>query len=113
MLGNTEEFHKSWLESQRKALEDIDEGSVGDIFHIDAQSNSDTVETKDSTRRASSTPVSEWMKLVRVVNSASEIQSSLVNSSIEPKVFQARESSSIDLSLEGSLAKSSVDSEVI
>lgn len=114
MLGNTEEFHKSWLESQRKALEDIDEGSVEDVFHIDAQSTtSGTIETRDSTRRSSSTPVSEWMKLVRVVNSASETQSSLENSSIEPKVFLARESSSIDLSLEDSLAKSSVDPEVI
>ncbi len=113
VLGNTEEFHKSWLESQRKALEDIDEASVEDVFHIDAQSTNDTVETRDSARRSSSTPISEWMKLVRVVNSASETQPSFENSSIEPKVSQARECSSIDLSLEDSLAKSSVDCEVI
>ncbi len=113
MFGSTEEFHKSWVESQRKALEDIQEGSVEDVFQIDSHSNSDVAEKREETEIASLTPVSEWMKLIRVVNSASETQSLVENSPIEPKVFQATETLSIDLSLEGSLAKSSVDAEIV
>ena len=109
MLGTTEEFHKSWLESQRRALEDIEEGSIDDVFQIDAQSNDSPAGQNDVSKRSLSTPVSEWMKLIRVVNSASETHSSIENSSIEPKVFHAKDSYSVDLSLENSLAKSSVD----
>ena len=111
LLGTTEEFHKSWLESQKKALEDVEEGSVDDVFQIAAQSNGDELEKKNATKYLP-TQVSEWMNLVRVVNSPSETQSSLENLPMEPKVFTAKGSSSIDLSLEDSLAKSSVDLEV-
>lgn len=108
MLGTTEEFHKSWLESQQRALEDIEEGSIDDVFQIDAQSRDSSAEKNEVSKTSLSTPVSEWMKLIRVVESASETQSAMENSSIEPKVFHAKDSCSIDLSLENSLAKSSV-----
>ena len=108
MLGTTEEFHKSWLESQQRALEDIEEGSIDDVFQIDAQSRGSSAEKNEVSQNSLSTPVSEWMKLIRVVESASETQSAIENSSIEPKVFHAKDSCSIDLSLENSLAKSSV-----
>ncbi len=108
MLGTTEEFHKNWLESQQRALEDIEEGSIDDVFQIDAQSRDSSAEKKEVSKSSLSTPVSEWMKLIRVVNSASETHSAIENSSMEPKVFHAKDSCSIDLSLENSLAKSSV-----
>jgi hypothetical protein len=113
MLKTTGEFHNSWLQSKIKALEDIEEGSVDDVFQIDVQQNGDALDESESKKNsASPTPVSEWMKLIRVVNSASETQSSVENSSIEPRSFHARESCSLDLSLEDSLAKSMVDPEV-
>jgi hypothetical protein len=112
MLETTGDFHNSWLESKRKALEDIEEGSVDDFFQIDIQRNGDALDKNETKNSALSTPVSEWMKLIRVVNSASETQSSVENSSIEPRSFHARESRSLDLSLENSLAKSTVDPEL-
>ena len=112
MLKTTGEFHNSWLQSKIKALEDVEEGSVDDVFQIDVQQNGDALDESESKNSASPTPVSEWMKLIRVVNSASETQSSVENSSIEPRSFHARESCSLDLSLEDSLAKSMVDPEV-
>ena len=113
MFETTEEFHKSWLESKRKALEDIEDGSVDDVFHIDVQQSGDALEEKNTINSAWSTPVSEWMKLIRVVNSTSETQSSMENSSIEPRSFHTREIGSLDLSLEDSLAKSLVDPKLI
>lgn len=111
MLESTEEFHNSWHESKRKALEDIEEGSVDDVFQIDFHRNGDKLENEKNIYCAWRKPVLEWMKLISVVNSASESQSSLENSSIEPRSFYARESCSLDLSLENSLAKSLVDPE--
>lgn len=112
ILKTTGEFHNSWLQSKIKALEDVEEGSVDDVFQIDVQQNGDALDENETKSSALLTPVSEWMKLIRVVNSASETQSSVENSSIEPRSFHARESCSLDLSLEDSLAKSMVDPEV-
>jgi len=105
-----EEFHNCWLESKRKALEDIEEGSVDDVFRIDFQQNIDALVEKEATSNASSsTSVLEWMKLIRVVESASEAQSSCESSLISHGSLQEREIYSTDFSLEDSLAKSLVD----
>ena len=112
MLESTREFHKSWLESKRKALEDIEEeGAVDDVFHIDVQRSGiflEEAETMKSTSTWRPTSVSEWMKSIRVINSASDTQSSVEHSSTgDPKSsHHARENSSLDLSLEDSLATS-------
>ena len=111
MLETTEEFHNSWLESKIKALEDIEEGSIDDVFQIDVQRNeaAAALEENETITSTWSTSVSEWMKSIRVVSSASETQSSVEHSSIEPKSSHARENNSIDLSLEDSLATSLVE----
>jgi hypothetical protein len=113
MLGTTEEFHSSWLESKRKALDDIEEGSVEDVFQIDIQRKGDEILSKETVNGEMSTPVSEWMKMIRVVKSASETQpSSSENTSVELRSFLERENCSLDLSLEDSMAKSAVDPDV-
>uniref|UniRef100_A0A7S4AJJ6 SEA domain-containing protein n=1 Tax=Pseudo-nitzschia australis TaxID=44445 RepID=A0A7S4AJJ6_9STRA len=115
MLESTREFHKSWLESKRKALEDIEEeGAVDDVFHIDVQRSGiflEEAETMKSTSTWRPVSVSEWMKSIRVINSASDTQSSVEHSSTgDPKSsHHARENNSLDLSLEDSLATSMVE----
>ena len=110
-----QEFRTSWLESKRKALEDIDEGNIEDVFRIDVERDISLEENRtlrNSTTTKSATPsVSEWMKSIRVVGSASETLPSVEHSSIEPKESSqhGKENNSIDLSLEGSLATSLVE----
>eukprot|EP00536_Pseudo-nitzschia_multiseries_P009881 jgi/Psemu1/325824/estExt_fgenesh1_pg.C_2870023 len=109
MLESTQEFHRNWLESKRKALEDIEEESVEDVFHVDVQRSGIFIEEAETMKGSWSNSVSEWMKSIRVINSASETQSSVENSSIEPKSTHGRESNSLDMSLEDSLAASTVE----
>ena len=101
MLGTTEEFHNSWLESRRQALEDIEEGSTDDVFQIGVVRDISLQENR-AMSNIRSPSVSEWMKSVRVVNSASDIQSLAEQS-------HSKENNSMDLSLEGSLAASLVE----
>lgn len=101
------QFHENWIESKRKAMEDIEEGSVEDVFRIDVY-RAGAMDEDHSKASARSTSVSEWMKNIRVVGSASETQSSVEHSSVEPR-SQAKDSSSVDFSLEQSLAASLVE----
>jgi len=105
-----QEFGTSWLESKRKALEDIEEVNVEDVFRIDVERDISLEENRtirNTTTTKSAIPsVSEWMKSIRVVGSASETLSSVEQSSIEPKESSQH---TIDLSLEGSLATSLVE----
>jgi hypothetical protein len=101
-----ESFHNNWVESKRKALEDIEEGSVEDVFQIGIEPNS---VAEEDCSKVSVRSVSDWMKSIRVVGSASGTQSSMEHSSIEPKSY-TKDNISVDLSLEQSLATSVVDS---
>jgi hypothetical protein len=110
-IGNTfretaQQFHENWVESKRKALEDIEEGSVEDVFQIDVERAGAMEE--DRSKASGHSSVSEWMKNIRVVGSASETQSSVEHSSVEPKSY-TKDNSSVDLSLEQSLATSLVE----
>jgi hypothetical protein len=107
MLETAQQFHENWLESKRKALEDIEEGSVEDVFQIDVERTAALQDTQSKSSALTSTSVSEWMKSVRVVSSASETQSSVEHSSVEPRSY-TKENSSLDLSLEQSMAGSLV-----
>jgi len=115
MTASAEEFRTSWLESKRKALDDIEEGSIEDVFRVDVDVDVEqkiSLEENRTIRNGMTKPatsVSEWMKSVRVVSSASEILSSVEHSSIEPKSSHGKENNSIDLSLEDSLATSLVE----
>ncbi len=59
--------------------------------------------------------VSEWLKSIRVVGSSSDTRtsdmtnSSAEHSSVEPKSFQTKEMSSVECSLEHSMADSLVE----
>ncbi|KAG7346499.1 hypothetical protein IV203_005567 [Nitzschia inconspicua] len=101
-----QQFHENWVESKRKALEDIEEGSVEDVFQIDVERAAAAEE--DRSKASGKSSVSEWMKNIQVVGSASETQSSLEHSSVEPSSY-TKENNSIDLSLEQSLATSLVE----
>ncbi|KAL3914088.1 MAG: hypothetical protein SGILL_006241 [Bacillariaceae sp.] len=101
-----ESFQNNWVESKKRALEDIEEGSVEDVFQIGKEAPAIAEETES---RVSVRSVSDWMRSIRVVGSASETQSSMEHSSVEPKSY-IKDNSSIDLSLEQSLATSTVDS---
>jgi len=117
MIATAEEFRTSWLESKRKALDDIEEGSIEDVFRVDVDVDVDveqniSLEENRTIRNGMikpATSVSEWMKSVRVVSSASETLSSVEHSSIERKSSHGKENNSIDLSLEDSLATSLVE----
>jgi len=111
MTATAEEFRTSWIESQNKALEDIEEGSIEDVFRVDVEQNI-SLEENRTIRNGMTKPatsVAEWMKSVRVISSASENLSSVEHSSIEPKSSHGKENNSIDLSLEDSLATSLVE----
>lgn len=101
-----QQFHENWIESERKALEDIEEGSVEDVFQIDVERAGALEE--DRSKASGHSSVSEWMKNIRVVGSASETQSSVEHSSVEPRSY-AKDSNSVDPSLEESLATSLVE----
>ncbi|VEU37675.1 unnamed protein product [Pseudo-nitzschia multistriata] len=101
MFGSTQEFHNSWMESRKKALEDIEEESIDDVFHVDVQRSVIFNGETEAAKSTWSPSVSEWMKSIRVFNSASEMQSSAFSN--------GKENDSLDLSLESSLATSIVE----
>ncbi|KAL3915069.1 MAG: hypothetical protein SGILL_005817 [Bacillariaceae sp.] len=102
-----ESFHNNWIESKKKALEDIEEGSLEDVFQIDME-RAGVIEEDVGKLTVRSPSVSEWMKSIRVVSSATETQSSVEHSSVEPRSY-TKDNSSADLSLEQSLAASIVE----
>ena len=108
LTATAEEFRTSWFESKEKALEDVEEGSVQDVFRVGIDQHNVPIQ-ESQTCIKSTASVSEWMKSIHVVSSASETLSSVEYSSIEPKLSFGKDSSSTDLSLEDSLASSMVE----
>jgi hypothetical protein len=95
------------------ALEDEEDGSVDDVFHIDVEAQ-DNVEDNQS-RMSGLSAVSEWLKSIRVVGDSSDTKtsdmshSSAEHSSVEPRSAQMKDTNSVDCSLERSLAASIVE----
>jgi hypothetical protein len=106
----SDDFERNWKISERRAAEDG--GSTVDVFHVDFDQN-------QSHRSNCPSTVSQWMKSIRVVcdggsvgsNTSEMSKSSAEHSSVEPKSMQQDviEGSSVDFSLERSLANSAVD----
>lgn len=114
-LGTAQDFHENWLESKRKALEDIEEGSVEDVFQVDVDRNKAVDDTQS--RTSASSTISSWLQSIRVVPSASETQSSQEHSSIAQSSSKSssnshKENNSTD-SLEHSLAPSLVEPHLV
>ena len=100
-------FEKDWDVAKRRAIED--DGSVEDVFFVDVDAHSSVEDGRSSMSGLSA--VSEWMKSVRVVDSpgtrtSDTSHTSAEHSSIEPKSAQMRDATSMDSSLERSLARS-------
>eukprot|EP00980_Cylindrotheca_fusiformis_P008780 scaffold1869_cov122-Cylindrotheca_fusiformis.AAC.42 len=60
-------FKNNWSESRRKAIEDDEQSSAEDVFHVDVEAH-DSVDDNQSRLSGFST-VSEWIKSIRVVGS--------------------------------------------
>jgi hypothetical protein len=113
ILNTTENFENNWEEAEQMALEDEEDGSVDDVFHIDVEAQ-DNVEDNQS-RMSGLSAVSEWLKSIRVVGDSSDTKtsdmshSSAEHSSVEPRSAQMKDTNSVDCSLERSLAASIVE----
>lgn len=113
VIAGDNQFDNNWLESKRRAIEDEEDDIEKDVFQIDIENHSSKEDNRS--RMSGFSAVSEWLKSVRVIESPTDSRtsdmsiSSAEHSSVEPKSTQARESNSVDCSLERSLATSLVE----
>jgi hypothetical protein len=106
LLSENHAFEKDWDVAKRRAIEEEDEEDVFCV-DVDAHSNAEDVRSRMSGLSA----VSEWMKSVRVIGSpgtktSDTSHTSAEHSSVEPKSVQTKDATSMDGSLERSLAPS-------
>ncbi len=106
------DFEKNWKVSEKLA-EDDEDGSTMDVFHVEVDQNN-SIDDNQS-RMSGRSAISNWMKSIRVVGGSvdsrtSEMsKSSAEHSSVEPRFLQVKDNTSVDPSLERSLATSVVE----
>jgi hypothetical protein len=87
-------FQNNWSESKRKALENDEESSAEDVFHVGVEAQ-DVVDDNRSRLSGMST-VSEWIKSIRVVGSYSDtVHSSAEQSSVSAKSLNLHDNDSV------------------
>ena len=111
-LSGEKQFEMDWSKSRKRALDDKDDISLDDIFQIDIEAHNSAEDNQS--RMSGLSAVSEWMKSIRVIGSSSDTKTSeTTNSSAEhsvvPQSTQLKETSSVDRSLEHSMAASLVE----
>jgi hypothetical protein len=108
-LETAEQFNNNWLESKRKAEDDIEEGSTEDVFQVGIQRTA-ALDERQKRNSGATLRISEFLNSVQVVGSALETQSSAEHSSTELKsLYSNLDINSADLSLEQSMAESIVE----
>lgn len=111
-VAESEEFSRQWHLSTKLA-EEAEEDSSEDVFRVDVDLHNNVDET--GSRGSALSAVSDWMKSIHVIGRSTDTKtsetsnSSAEHSSIEPKSTEMRETNSTDVSLEKSLATSSVE----